>query len=89
MKHSIKEIAVIEVKRPDPAVTDMNVGDIAEIIDTGSMFKGHLILRTYDQIVSLHAPESTWTMSNKYTPDFKVRILKPGTKIEITVGGKE
>jgi hypothetical protein len=68
----------------------MEVGDIAVVIESGhenfNKFLGHTILCSYSGLVSLTSPNSTWNAPSNDWPDFKVRILKPGTKITITVG---
>lgn len=53
--------------------SELSVGDTA-IIETDSLYAGHLVLRNFLGLVSLTDPNQTWTFSNNANaPFFKVR----------------
>ena len=69
---------------------DMEVGQLGvlEKEDRGSYSDGYggcLVLRTFDQLVALNSPRTTWSMTYSGGPDFRVRLLKPTDAITIVV----
>lgn len=59
---------------------DMKIGDIATIIDKSNKV-GHIVLMSYDRLVSLTDPTQTWNRSSL----IEVTIVPKGTSITLTV----
>ena len=60
---------------------DMEIGDLAIVQDSNSRFYQHILLRAYDQWISLNEPQSTWRMP----PNFKVANLVKGDVVTLEV----
>jgi len=75
----------VEVISPSALSTtlDMKIGDIG--IVHGPIEQGTVLLRTYEGLVSLGSPRSTWRTDSKYDPNFPVRILKHGDTVILRV----
>jgi len=69
-------------KRKDCPMTadELKVGQYAEITEKGD-YHGHIILRVYDEIISVTDPGNTWHVG----VNLEVEPLLPGDKIEIIV----
>ena len=65
------------------SVADLEVGQLAEVAEEGS-YEGHILVQTYDSVVSLTDPQKTWGTQTPYKPTFRVRVLKAGTKVLLT-----
>ena len=70
-----------EYKPSGISMFQMQVGQIAEIIDTS--YQGDIVLRTYDRIQSLNNPSRSW--DNPTTASVRVKLLPKGSKITLTV----
>jgi hypothetical protein len=58
----------------------MHIGDMA-IIENGTR-AGDTILRTFDGVVSLNHPRSTWNLAS--LPYLNVTLLAPGDSVTLT-----
>lgn len=69
------------VAPPEPMyAADLQIGDLALIVDKDSQFQSHIILRHYEGFVDLHDPRHTWP--ELY--NMKVRKLAPGESVTLT-----
>lgn len=57
-----------------------SIGKLAIIRDKTSDYQGHIVLRVYDQIISLSNPRCTW--SNIDSVGILVEVLPAGTIVE-------
>lgn len=69
-------------KEPLFAAKDLEVGEMMVIIDPEFCHNGHIIMRTYDRILSLTKPDYTW--SNPEKVSFRGRKLKKGETFTLT-----
>ena len=67
---------------------DLKVGDFATIIEASihTQYIGQVVVRSFDSLVSLTCPSSTWSNVNGLT--MKVRKLS-GVSITIEIGDEE
>lgn len=65
--------------------SSMNIGDVAIILqneqEASEEYVGHIILKTYNKLISLSNPEYTWSIPT----NFLVEVLPKGTVIKLTV----
>ncbi|KKN03048.1 hypothetical protein LCGC14_1111710 [marine sediment metagenome] len=70
-----------EVSNPVIGCSGMRIGELAWIVEDRP---GDILLRTYSGFVSLEDPEQTWDS----TPNFKVKLLAPGTIVQLKVNSR-
>lgn len=61
----------------------LEIGEMMEVQEFG-ICNNHILLKTYDIIVSLTDPKSTWPATGRSTPRFTGRKLNPGESITLT-----
>jgi len=66
-------------------VRDLKVGELAFIIEDSS-YAGELVLRTYKALVSITAPNHSWTEPESMT--LPVRKLRKGETVVLTGQGE-
>ena len=59
------------------------VGEMGIIVSSNEPVIGHILLKTYNCLVSLTAPNLTYT---NYTGSMRVKRLKKGSVVKIIVG---
>lgn len=81
----MSEIRLVRARGRVIKMKDLEIGEYAEIIESvryeGYNFKGHIVVRTYDNFISITDPNHTWR--NK--PDIEVVVIPKGDRVEITV----
>ena len=71
------------VKTPPETVcsSSMIEGQVGIIVNQGGLYDGAILLKAYSQYINLKDPMQVWNNE----PRFQVRLLPPGTKIELTI----
>lgn len=83
---AFKSRVLSETEKHLVKVWDMAIGRVGRI--SGAVpYSGHLVLRTYEGIVSLKDPSKTWpALQVMHPPQFDIELLPDGTVVEITSG---
>lgn len=63
---------------------DMAPGEIGYIEDEAAYYNHLLVMRTYNSLVSLDRPGTTWDIGPSNKPNFRVRLLPKGTEVLLT-----
>lgn len=76
-----------QIERVFKLVVDMKPGEVGYIRDS-NCYDGALVVRVYDGLHSLSAPNWFWSwgsLTGGNAPDFKIEMLPKGTEVILTV----
>lgn len=78
----------IEPKQTQVLISDLKVGQIAQIVSNGKFF-GHYVLASYQNITDLSDPKNNWDSYDGIDIEINVQLVQDGTIFELKVNNGE